>query len=49
LIEEMKGLVIYYSETGDAEKVVEAIVEGLGTTENRIGDEEAEFVVIRGS
>ena len=42
----MKALVVYYSETGNTERVAEAIAGGLGTVAEMVGTEDAEFVVI---
>ena len=42
----MKALVVYYSETGNTEKVAEAIASGLRTVAKRVDEEDAEFVVV---
>jgi flavodoxin len=43
---DMKALVVYYSETGNTERVAMAIAEGLATSARKIGEGDAEFVVI---
>lgn len=42
----MDSLVVYYSETGNTEKIAEAIAEGLGSSARMVDDEDADFVVI---
>ena len=41
-----KALVVYYSETGNTEKIAKAIAEGLGTAARKVGEGDVEFVVI---
>ncbi|KPV62688.1 MAG: flavodoxin [Candidatus Bathyarchaeota archaeon BA1] len=42
----MNALVVYYSETGNTEKVAKAIADGLETEARKVGEGDAEFVVI---